>query len=162
MCRRQTLSAGMSGIAWRGNLSLVKGHGNDLVTAEIADVADLNHQIVARLILDVEREVHAVGQLVGAVVDAECVTAGSPLFAPTVPSIIAAALGKIVGDVGGFGIGWRSGTRGAPWRGQVVLRVVNQLPRESPVARRRWECNSGTDRLDRQRCTKNCTGSAAG
>ena len=87
-------AAGMSGVGWRGDLRLVEGHGDDLVAAEIAHVADLDHQIVARLVLDIEREVHAVGQLVGAVVDAESKWLAGRCCALTVPSIIAAALGR--------------------------------------------------------------------
>ncbi len=49
---------------------LVEGR-NDLVAAEIADIADFDGEVVARLPLDVERVVEGVGQLVGAVVDAE-------------------------------------------------------------------------------------------
>ena len=49
----------------------LKGTGNDLMAAQIAHVTDLDHEIVARLVLDIQREVHAVGQFVGPVVDAE-------------------------------------------------------------------------------------------
>ena len=66
-------SAGWVGLPGVAIWAWLKGSGNDLVAAEIAHVADLDHQIVARLLLDVEREVHAVRQLVGAVVNAECV-----------------------------------------------------------------------------------------
>ena len=64
-------SAGMGGTAGRCDLRLVEGHGNDLVTAEIAHIANFDHQIVARLVLEIEREIDAVRQFVGAIVDAE-------------------------------------------------------------------------------------------
>ena len=61
----------MGWIGWRGDLGLVEGHRNDLMTAQVADIADLDHQVVAWLVLEVQREVDAIGQFVGAVVDAK-------------------------------------------------------------------------------------------
>src|SRR6202034_1074201 len=52
----------------RGNLRLVEGQGNDLMTAEIAHVADLDGKIVPRLPWNVQSLVHGVRQLVGAIV----------------------------------------------------------------------------------------------
>ena len=58
-------------VAGGGDARLVERHGNHLVAAEVADVAKLDGQVVARLPLDVQRVVIGVGQLVGAVVDAK-------------------------------------------------------------------------------------------
>ena len=41
------------------------------MTAEIADVADFNSEVAARLPLNIEGLVHSVWQFVGAIVDAE-------------------------------------------------------------------------------------------
>ena len=83
----------MGRIGGRGDLRLVEGHGNHLMAAQVANVAQLNHEIVARLVLEVQREVDAVGQLVGAIVDAESKWL-LRIGTVTVPSIIWAALGK--------------------------------------------------------------------
>ena len=41
------------------------------MASEIADVADVNGQVVARLPLNIESLIDGVGQLVGAIVDAK-------------------------------------------------------------------------------------------
>ena len=50
---------------------LIERNGNDFMTAQIADVADFNSKVVARLPLNIEGLVHSVWQFVGAIVDAE-------------------------------------------------------------------------------------------
>ena len=55
----------------RGDLRLVEGQRNDLMAAEIADVADLDGEVAARLPLNVQSLVHGVRQFVGAVVIGE-------------------------------------------------------------------------------------------
>ena len=61
----------MSRTGWRGNIGLVEGNRNDLVTGEIANIADFDHEIGARLVLNIEGEIHAVRQLVCRVVDTQ-------------------------------------------------------------------------------------------
>src|SRR5207302_6908650 len=65
--------------------------------AEVADVADFDGEVVARLPLDVERVVVGVGQLVGAVIDAE----RDGLAA----LVDGGEVGQIVAEVGGPGVG---------------------------------------------------------
>ncbi len=55
----------------RSDTGLVEGDRDDLMPAAIADEADLDRQIVARLPLDVKSVVEGVRQLVGAVVYAQ-------------------------------------------------------------------------------------------
>jgi hypothetical protein len=54
-----------------GNSRLVEGNWNDLMTTDIADVAEFNNPVVAWLPLDIQRLVVSVGQLVSAIVDAQ-------------------------------------------------------------------------------------------
>ena len=88
------------GLDGEAMLRLIERNRNDLVTAEVADVAQFDGEIVARLPLDVERVVDGVGQLVGAVVDAERDRAGRS-------SSMLPAVGQVVVEVGGLGIGRR-------------------------------------------------------
>ena len=55
----------------RDDPRLVERDGDDLVAAEVANVAELHQQVVARLPLQVQGEVDAVRQLVGGVVHAQ-------------------------------------------------------------------------------------------
>src|SRR5581483_12143756 len=48
-------------VRWACDLCLIEGNGNDLMTAEIADIADIDGQIIARLPLPVECVVDGVG-----------------------------------------------------------------------------------------------------
>ena len=50
---------------------LVERHRDHLVAAQIADIAELDGQVVARLPLNIQRVVDGVRQLVGAVVNAQ-------------------------------------------------------------------------------------------
>src|ERR1700761_3872183 len=52
-----------------GDAGLVERHGNDLMPAQIADIANFYGDVVARLPLNVERVVVSVGKRVLAVVD---------------------------------------------------------------------------------------------
>ena len=52
----------------RCDLRLVKGQRNDLMTTEIAHVADFDGEIATRLPLNVQSLVHGVRQFVGAIV----------------------------------------------------------------------------------------------
>ena len=61
----------MGGIGRRGDYWLIEGDGNHFVAAEVADVSDLDGEIVTRLPLKVERVIDGVGQLVGAVIGGE-------------------------------------------------------------------------------------------
>src|SRR5215472_13332386 len=61
----------VDGTAGVRDAGLIEGNGDDLMTAEVADVSDLEGEVFARLPLDVERVVVGVGKFVGAVVDAE-------------------------------------------------------------------------------------------
>ncbi len=61
----------VDGMRRRGDLRLVKRNGNDFVAAEVADVADFDQEIAARLPLDVESLIHGVGKFVFAVVIGE-------------------------------------------------------------------------------------------
>src|SRR5882762_555315 len=51
-------------VSWRRNTRLVERYGNDFVAAEITHVPNLDHEIVTRLPLNVQRLVHGIGQLV--------------------------------------------------------------------------------------------------
>ncbi len=59
---------GWKDVGRRGDAGLVERNGNDSVAAKVADVSDLDSQIVAWLPLNVERVVDGVRQLVGAVI----------------------------------------------------------------------------------------------
>ncbi len=76
------------------------------MAAEVADVAELDGEVVARLPLDVEGVVDGVGQLVGAVVDAErdrlAVVDQSGSAIVVVDDAV--GVGKVVGEVGGLGV----------------------------------------------------------
>ena len=61
----------VDGVGGVGDAGLVEGDGDDLVTAEVADVTELDGDGRCGLPLDVERVVVGVGKLVVAVVDAE-------------------------------------------------------------------------------------------
>ena len=58
----------MNGISRRSDARLVERHRNDFMAAEIADVANLDCQVLARLPLDIESAVDGIGQFVGAIV----------------------------------------------------------------------------------------------
>ena len=66
-----TVNLPMNRMGRRSNLRLVKRNGNNQVSAEIPDVADLHEEIVARLPLYVQRVVDAVGQFIFAIVNCE-------------------------------------------------------------------------------------------
>src|SRR5579864_8821801 len=53
------------------DLRLIEGQRNNRMSSKISDVTDVDCEIVARLPLDVERLVHGIGELVGAVVVSE-------------------------------------------------------------------------------------------
>src|ERR1700728_2070036 len=57
-----------NGAARRRNLRLVERQGNYGMTPQVADVADLDREIVPRLPLNIQRLVHGVRKLVRAVV----------------------------------------------------------------------------------------------
>src|SRR5208337_2876535 len=59
----------VDGMRRRSDLRLVEGHRNHQVTPQVADVADLNQEVVARLPLNVQGVVDGVGQLVLAVIN---------------------------------------------------------------------------------------------
>src|SRR5579863_8808349 len=61
----------IDGMARRSNLGLIEWEWNYLMAAEVADVADVDSEIVARLPLNIESLVHRIGQFVGPVVDGE-------------------------------------------------------------------------------------------
>src|SRR5208282_5528369 len=60
-----------NGVGRRSDLRLVEWQGNDLVTAQVADIADVDGEVVTRLPLNVESLVERVGKLVGAIVIGE-------------------------------------------------------------------------------------------
>ena len=76
------------------------------MTAEIADVADFECQIVARLPLDVQRVVDTVGQLVGPVVDAERdrLTVVDHVGSAVAVVLNAVGVRQVIGQVRGLGI----------------------------------------------------------
>src|SRR5579862_1924411 len=54
-----------------GDLRLIERQWHHFMAAQIADVADIDGQIIARLPLKVERFIHRIGQLVGAIINSK-------------------------------------------------------------------------------------------
>src|SRR5882757_9720128 len=82
----------VDGVSGRGNTGLVEGYWDDLVTAKVADVSELDGEVIARLPLDVQGVVDGVGQLVvlGVVGEGEHLRAVGDL----------SGCRKVIGDVG--------------------------------------------------------------
>ncbi len=107
------------------DVGLVERNRNDLMTADVADVADIDREVVARLPLNIQRVVEGIRQLVRAIVDAE--RDGLTVI------VDGRKVGQIVAQVGGFGV--RAELDSTPSR------------RGSPdclarsACRRKWECS---------------------
>ena len=54
----------MDGVCRRSDTGLIERKRYDFMTAEIADIADLNSEVVARLPLNIERLIDSIGQFV--------------------------------------------------------------------------------------------------
>ena len=110
----------MEDIAGRGDSGLVERNGNDSVPAKVADITDLDGQIVSRLPLKIERVIDGIGQLVGAVISGE----GKELL-PVQDSCLYSDSGRsrvwqVIVDV--HRIACRSGTQSrAPRAGEIVV-----------------------------------------
>ena len=102
----------MRGAAWGGNLCLVERQRDDLMASEIAHITEVDHQIVARLPLQIEGEVNRVGEFVSAVVVTESKRLGSVDDA--------GGVGQKVSEVGGAGAGGGSEGTGTPGLRKII------------------------------------------